>query len=145
MAIESVNPATGERIERYEATSAEQVAAAAAACAEAQRAWAERSFAERAAPLRATARLLREEREALARLMALEMGKPLAQGVAEAEKCAWVCELLRRRRPRASSRPSRSRRDAAQSFVRFEPLGVVLAVMPWNFPSGRCSASPPRR
>ena len=109
MAIESVNPATGERIERYEATSAEQVAAAAAACAEAQRAWAERSFAERAAPLRATARLLREEREALARLMALEMGKPIVQAEAEVEKCAWVVRVLRRPRRGASSRPSRSR------------------------------------
>ena len=133
MAIESVNPATGERVASYDAFSQGQIDAAVRACAAAQPAWAERSFAERAAPLRAAGRLLREEKQALAELMAREMGKPLAQGVAEVEKCAWVCEYYAER-PRASSPTEPVATDAKKSFVCFEPLGIVLAVMPWNFP-----------
>jgi len=97
MAIESVNPATGERLRRFDAMSDAEVGDAVAACAGAQRAWAAEPFEERAVPLRAAARLLRAEREALAREMALEMGKPLAQGVAEAEKCALACEYYAER------------------------------------------------
>jgi succinate-semialdehyde dehydrogenase/glutarate-semialdehyde dehydrogenase len=133
MAIESVNPATGERVASYEAFSQDRIDAAVRACAAAQAAWAERSFAERAAPLRAAARLLRAEKQALAELMAYEMGKPLAQGVAEAEKCAWVCEYYADEAARfLADQPVAT--DAKRSFVCFEPLGIVLAVMPWNFP-----------
>jgi succinate-semialdehyde dehydrogenase/glutarate-semialdehyde dehydrogenase len=133
MALESVNPATGERIEAFEAASAAALDAALASCAKAQAAWAERSFSERAEPLRAAAGRLREEREALARRMALEMGKPFAQGLAEIEKCAWVCEYYAGEAGRFLA-PEPVATDASKSFVCFEPLGVVLAVMPWNFP-----------
>src|SRR4029453_12377049 len=102
MAIESVNPATGELLRRYEAMARDDVGAAVGArhavpaavpaCVAAQRGWAGARFEERARPLRAAAHLLREDSDSLARLMALEMGKPLAQGLAEVEKCAWVCE-----------------------------------------------------
>jgi succinate-semialdehyde dehydrogenase/glutarate-semialdehyde dehydrogenase len=133
MAMESVNPATGERLRSYAAMSPDEVAAAIAACAAAQRGWAAEGFAERAGPLRAAARLLREEREALAREMALEMGKPLAQGVAEAEKCALACDYYAEHAARFLAREPVAT-DASKSFVCFEPLGLVLAVMPWNFP-----------
>jgi len=133
MAIESVNPATGEVIGRFDETAPDAVAAAASACAEAQRAWAEQGFPERARPLRAAARILRDEREALARRMALEMGKPLAQGVAEVEKCAWACEYYADEAARFLA-PEPVATDASKSYVCYEPLGVVLAVMPWNFP-----------
>ena len=94
MAIESVNPATGERARDLRSLlGAGRDRRRRGACAAAQPAWAERSFAERAAPApRRRSGLLREEKQALAELMAREMGKPLAQGIAEAEKCAWVCE-----------------------------------------------------
>jgi succinate-semialdehyde dehydrogenase/glutarate-semialdehyde dehydrogenase len=133
MAIESVNPATGERLRRYEPMSRDEAAAAVAACAAAQRDWAGRGFEARARPLRAAARALRERRDAFAREMALEMGKPLAQGLAEVEKCAWVCEFYAEHAARFLAREAVAT-DAARSFVCYEPLGVVLAVMPWNFP-----------
>jgi succinate-semialdehyde dehydrogenase/glutarate-semialdehyde dehydrogenase len=133
MAIESINPATGERMQTYAAFSEREIDSAVRACAAAQPAWAERSFAERAVPLRAAARLLRDEKQALAELVAREMGKPLAQGVAEAEKCAWVCEFYADEAAGfLADQPVAT--DAKKSFVCFEPLGIVLAVMPWNFP-----------
>jgi succinate-semialdehyde dehydrogenase/glutarate-semialdehyde dehydrogenase len=133
MAIESVNPATGERLRTYAAMSPDELRAAVAACAAAQRAWARTDVAERARPLRAAARILREEADALARLAALEMGKPLAQGRAEALKCATNCEFYADHGARFLAREPVAT-EASKSFVCFEPLGVVLAVMPWNFP-----------
>jgi succinate-semialdehyde dehydrogenase/glutarate-semialdehyde dehydrogenase len=133
MSLRSQNPATGETIREYpEATPAEvAMILAEASCAFAG--WKRTAFAERSARMRAAADRLDERRDALALLMAQEMGKPLAQGRAEAEKCAWVCrhyadhaqELLADREAKT---------DASRSFVAFEPLGPVLAVMPWNFP-----------
>ncbi len=83
--------------------------------------------------MRGAARLLRERKTAYGRTMALEMGKPLAQGEAEAEKCAWACEYYAERAADfLADQPHES--DATRSFVRFDPLGPVLAVMPWNFP-----------
>jgi succinate-semialdehyde dehydrogenase/glutarate-semialdehyde dehydrogenase len=133
MAIESVNPATGELVRSYAAFSQDEIDSAVRACAAAQPAWAELRFEERAAPLRAAARILREEKQALAELMAREMGKPLAQGVSEAEKCAWVCEFYAQEAAGFLA-DELVATDAKKSFVCFEPLGIVLAVMPWNFP-----------
>jgi succinate-semialdehyde dehydrogenase/glutarate-semialdehyde dehydrogenase len=133
MAIESVNPATGERLRTYAAMAPDELRAAVAACAAAQRAWARVDVAERAGPLRAAARILREEADALARLAALEMGKPLAQGRGEVEKCATNCDFYADHGARFLAREPVAT-EASKSFVCFEPLGVVLAVMPWNFP-----------
>ena len=133
MAIESVNPATGERLASYAPMAPDELRAAVAACAAAQRAAARADFAERARPLRAAARVLREEAEALARLAALEMGKPLAQGRAEVEKCAATCDFYAEHAASFLAREAVAT-EASKSFVCFEPLGVVLAVMPWNFP-----------
>ena len=97
------------------------------------RAESETSFDTRAAVLRAAARILREDLSGHARQMALEMGKPISQGEAEAEKCAWVCEYYAENGERFLSAET-IESDAAHSYVRFDPLGPVLAVMPWNFP-----------
>jgi succinate-semialdehyde dehydrogenase/glutarate-semialdehyde dehydrogenase len=133
MTIESINPATGERLETFAETSPPEVERA---LAEAERAfvgWRRRDFAERARLMRGAARLLRERKTAYGRTMALEMGKPLAQGEAEAEKCAWACEYYAEHAADfLADQPHES--DATRSFVRFDPLGPVLAVMPWNFP-----------
>jgi succinate-semialdehyde dehydrogenase/glutarate-semialdehyde dehydrogenase len=83
--------------------------------------------------MRRAGELLRERKEDLARLMALEMGKPLAQGRAEADKCASVCEYYADGAERFLA-PETIETDARKSFVAFQPLGAVLAVMPWNFP-----------
>src|SRR5262245_7956869 len=92
MALQSINPATGEPIERYEEMSAADVDTIVKRSNEAFQAWREKSFAERGNALRATAQILRREAEPLARLMALEMGKPLREGIAEAQKCATCCD-----------------------------------------------------
>ena len=89
MALSSINPATDQPIRVYEEASSEAVATALSAAAAR---WHRVPFSRRAEPLRRAGALLRERREDLVLLMTLEMGKPLAQGRAEADKCAWVCE-----------------------------------------------------
>ena len=89
--MEAVNPATGKTIASYPEHSLAQAAAIADACDAAFASWRRTSFAERARPLRETARLLRERKAGYGRLMSDEMGKLLRDGIAEAEKCAWVC------------------------------------------------------
>ncbi len=87
----------------------------------------------RADRLRAAAALLRERSQSLAELMAREMGKPLAQGRAEAEKCAWVCEYYAEHTA-SFLEPEQIATDATRSYVTYRPLGIVFAIMPWNFP-----------
>ncbi len=133
MFLRSVNPTDGSLIREYAEATPEQVASALVAAARAFESWRRTSFAERASALRRAAVLLRERREELARLMALEMGKPVAQGRAEADKCAWACEHYAEHAERLLA-PEEAPTDASRSYVAFEPLGSVLAVMPWNFP-----------
>ena len=83
--------------------------------------------------MKKTAEILRERKDELAKLMAVEMGKPLKQGVAEVEKCAWACDYYADN-AEAHLAPDIIKTEAAKSYVAFEPLGVVLAIMPWNFP-----------
>jgi succinate-semialdehyde dehydrogenase/glutarate-semialdehyde dehydrogenase len=133
MAIESLNPATGERLATFPEMQPAEVSGIVDAAVRAQREWARAPFAARAAPMRRVAALLKERAQDLARLMALEMGKPLKDGAAEATKCAWACEWAAENAERLLA-PRREESDAGKSYVRFDPLGVVLAVMPWNFP-----------
>jgi succinate-semialdehyde dehydrogenase/glutarate-semialdehyde dehydrogenase len=133
MSIVSTNPATGETIATYETLSNRAVGAAVRASEKAFRAWSGTSFAERAACMRAAAGILRERAAEYALLMAREMGKPLAAGRAEAEKCAWGCDYYAEC-AESFLAPEVVRTDASQSFVAFRPLGAVLAIMPWNFP-----------
>lgn len=133
MSITTINPATGEAIRTYPGMTAGQAAAAVGEAHAAWLAWRGTSFSQRADILTRTAAILRERKEELARLMAVEMGKPLAQGGSEAEKCAWVCEHYARCAETYLA-PEVVRTESAKSYVRFEPLGVILAVMPWNFP-----------
>jgi len=133
MAIESVNPATGELIKTYEEMTPPVVVATIAATHAAWRAWRKTSFTERARPMKKAAAILRERKGEFAKLMALEMGKPLKQGIAEAEKCAVGCDYYAEH-AEAHLAPENVTTDASRSYVAFEPLGVVLAVMPWNFP-----------
>ena len=129
----SINPSNGSLIREYDEATPDEVASALAAAARAFEGWRRTTFAERASVVRRAGALLRERREALARLMALEMGKPVAQGRAEADKCAWVCEHYAEHAERLLA-PEAAPTDASRSYVAFEPLGPVLAVMPWNFP-----------
>jgi succinate-semialdehyde dehydrogenase/glutarate-semialdehyde dehydrogenase len=133
MAITVTNPATGETVRTYDEMTPEQASAAVVEAHQTWLAWRDTSFAERAALMKRTAAILRSRKDELARLMATEMGKPLAQGVAEAEKCAWVCDYYADN-AQAQLAPQNIPTESPESYVLFQPLGVVLAVMPWNFP-----------
>jgi succinate-semialdehyde dehydrogenase/glutarate-semialdehyde dehydrogenase len=133
MAFVSLNPATGKRLRVYREHTSVQVAVAATRAQAAFEDWRRVSFPERARQVRALARALRAQREPLAQLMTSEMGKPIAQARAEVEKCALGCEHFARHAAAflADERPAGSPKN---SRVTFAPLGVVLAIMPWNFP-----------
>ena len=133
MAIASINPANGETLRTFEPHSdAEVERRVALAAAEFPR-WRAVPFGERARRMARAAGLLEEHKQALGRVMTLEMGKPLGAAIAEAEKCAWACRYYAENAERfLADEPVET--DAGRSFVRYQPLGPVLAVMPWNFP-----------
>src|SRR6266571_2471087 len=133
MALASINPSSGEVLESFEEATPAALERVLAHAWQAFLGWRTRTFAERAERLREAARVLRVKKAESARLMALEMGKPVTQGEAEVEKCAWGCEYYAEHAARFLA-PEPRETDAARSYVRFEPLGPVLAVMPWNFP-----------
>ena len=131
--LRSVNPATGKLLHEYDETRANDVEETLKSADRAFAEWRRAGFAERGAALRRASTVLLERKQPLAELMAAEMGKPVAQGRAEVEKCAWVCAFYAESGERFLA-PEPVRSDAKESFVTFEPLGVLLAVMPWNFP-----------
>jgi succinate-semialdehyde dehydrogenase / glutarate-semialdehyde dehydrogenase len=133
MKIISINPANGEILKTYDEMTPEQAAAAVENAHEAWTSWRQTSFAERGRLMKQAGLTLRERKHELAKLMALEMGKPLKQGIAEAEKCAWVCDYYADNADEHLA-PDLIRTEGSKSYVAFEPLGVVFAVMPWNFP-----------
>ncbi len=133
MALQSVNPATGETVRTFDVWDDARIEQALATSAAAAARWRDTAWSERALLLRRTAELLRQEQEAYARLMAVEMGKLLGEARAEIEKCALTCEYFADvGEALLASVPVVT--DAAKSYVRYEPLGTVFAIMPWNFP-----------
>ncbi|MFP5246520.1 MAG: aldehyde dehydrogenase family protein, partial [Thermoanaerobaculia bacterium] len=133
MPIATINPTTNETIATFEAlTSAdiEQRLQRATAAFEVNR---KRTFAERAERMRRAADILEERADEYARTITLEMGKPITAAVAEVKKCAAVCRHYAEHAA-AYLAPEHIATDAQESYVRFDPLGAILAVMPWNFP-----------
>jgi succinate-semialdehyde dehydrogenase / glutarate-semialdehyde dehydrogenase len=133
MAIESINPATAEKLKAYGEMPRATVEDAIDKAHDAFLAWRRLSFDERAQRLHAVAGILRNRSETWARLMAAEMGKPLRDGIAEAKKCADCCDYFADNGAQMLAREPVDT-EAHKSFITFNPLGVVLAVMPWNFP-----------
>src|SRR5437868_1586717 len=131
--MESVNPFNGEIVARYEEMDRDTVKATIEAAHRAHLGWRERSFAEREQPMKRAAELLRDRAREYGRLMALEMGKPLRDGIAEAKKCAIGCDFYAAEAERFLA-PQPVELEGRKAKVVFRPLGVVLAVMPWNFP-----------
>jgi succinate-semialdehyde dehydrogenase/glutarate-semialdehyde dehydrogenase len=131
--MRSINPATGETIGEYPETGPAEVAERLDRAARTFDAWSRTPDATRADLMRRAAAALRDDRDRLARLMTDEMGKPIAAAEAEVDKCALACDYFA---DHAASflAPEPAPSDATRSLVRFDPLGVVLAVMPWNFP-----------
>ncbi|MEK7380299.1 MAG: NAD-dependent succinate-semialdehyde dehydrogenase [Gemmatimonadota bacterium] len=129
----AINPATGQTIAAYEELSTKAMRAVITDAHKAYLHWRKVPVAARAVLLRTTARILRERAEPLAELMAREMGKPLVQGRGEVEKCAWVCEYYAEQ-AEGFLAPEMVATDATRSYVAYRPLGLILAIMPWNFP-----------
>lgn len=133
MAITSINPSTGKTLRHFDALTPEQLETRLALAATAWKNYQEVPLEHRALCMRKLAYLLEEETEDLARLMTLEMGKPIRAARAEAQKCATACRYYAENAAKFLS-PEIIPTEASSSYVRFDPLGVVLAVMPWNFP-----------
>ena len=133
MPITSVNPATGRTIQSYEPHDTDDIELRLARAVTAQAEFRTTSLEQRAAILHRAADELESRAPELARLMTLEMGKPIGAAEAEALKCAWVCRWYADNAARLLA-DEEVATNARHSFVRFEPLGIVLAVMPWNFP-----------
>jgi succinate-semialdehyde dehydrogenase / glutarate-semialdehyde dehydrogenase len=133
MAIASVNPATGKTLKTFEPHSEAEIERRVALGAAEFLRWRRTSWTHRAERMTKAGELLESRKNDWARRMTLEMGKPIGAAVAEAEKCAWTCRFYAENAERfLSDEPAPT--DASRSFVRYDPLGPVLAVMPWNFP-----------
>lgn len=133
MPIASVNPATGETIKTFEPLSEAQIDEKLQRAAETFRVYRLTTFEARESMMMRAAEILETEKNDFARLMTMEMGKPIKGAVGEAEKCAWVCRYYGEN-ARQHLTDKFVDTNAKKSYVRFQPLGPVLAVMPWNFP-----------
>ncbi|MFC1564878.1 NAD-dependent succinate-semialdehyde dehydrogenase [candidate division KSB1 bacterium] len=133
MSIIAENPATGEVIKEYDELTPEETKDAVRRSHEAYLEWKKTSFSERSRLMRKAADVLRENLEEYSRLMTIEMGKPITQARVETEKCAWVCEYYADNAEQFLANETIDT-EASKSYVAYNPLGVVLAVMPWNFP-----------
>lgn len=133
MAFTSHNPATDEMLAQFDELTDEQLEEKLSLAQATFATWSMTAPQDRAALMKKLANVFRAHAKDYGRLASLEMGKPIKQAVAEVEKCAWVCEYYADHAATMVA-PQAVKTDAQESFVRFDPLGAVLAVMPWNFP-----------
>jgi succinate-semialdehyde dehydrogenase / glutarate-semialdehyde dehydrogenase len=131
--MKSVNPATGETLHVYEKHSDKGVEKIINSVDKRWHQWRGTSFHQRSQMMQNLSGLLKSKKEELARLMALEMGKIVREGIAEIEKCAWACEYYAGNAESFLENESIAT-DFSKSYVSYQPLGTILAVMPWNFP-----------
>lgn len=129
----SVNPYTGERIAQYKAFSNREIQDAVELSVETGKIWRKETVNARAALLLNTAEILREDKERFALMITQEMGKSITESRAEIDKCAWVCQYYAENAA-IYLEDEFVETDARRSYVRKQPLGLILAVMPWNFP-----------
>jgi succinate-semialdehyde dehydrogenase / glutarate-semialdehyde dehydrogenase len=133
MAIATINPATGETVRTFQPLSSAEVDAKIQTAHDAFRAHRRTSFADRAAKMRRAAEIIESEKDRLARVMTTEMGKTLKSAGDEALKCAWACRYYADNAEHFLANEEVAT-NAGKSFITYQPMGVVLAVMPWNFP-----------
>jgi succinate-semialdehyde dehydrogenase/glutarate-semialdehyde dehydrogenase len=133
MPIVSVNPATGAVLQSFEPISEDRIDQKLAMAEETFRTYRKTPFADRSKWMLNAAEILESEKEELGKLMTSEMGKPLKSAKEEAAKCAWVCRFYAENAERFLS-DELVQTNASQSYVHYQPLGPILAVMPWNFP-----------
>ena len=133
MAIASINPATAETLREFSALSAQQIEQKLQHAADTFRTYRRTSFADRSRMMVRAAEILESEKQEFGKTMTVEMGKPLKAAIGEAEKCAWVCRYYAENAEHHLA-DQVVETNAKKSYVHFQPLGPVLAVMPWNFP-----------
>ena len=133
MTIASVNPSTGELLKTFEPLSDDQIEEKLQKAADTFRSYRLTAFENRAQMMFRVAEILENEKQAFGKLMTTEMGKPIKAAIGEAEKCAWVCRYYAEN-AQTHLADQVVETNAKRSFVRFQPIGAVLAVMPWNFP-----------
>jgi succinate-semialdehyde dehydrogenase/glutarate-semialdehyde dehydrogenase len=131
--FETENPATGQKGQAYDGHTRAEVREAVVAADRAFKAWRKQSYSERAALMKQAAAVLRRKKGEFAALMTEEMGKPISDGRAEVEKCATACDYFAENAERFLAR-EKIDLGGPEAFVTFEPLGLILAIMPWNFP-----------
>lgn len=131
--MKSINPATGETIQTYENYSEKGVEKIINSVDKTWHSWRSSSFFNRSQLMQNLSSLLKTQKTELARLMAMEMGKVLHEGIAEIEKCAWVCDYYATNAENFHENETIAS-DFSKSFVSYQPLGTILGVMPWNFP-----------
>lgn len=133
MNLVSINPANNKILESHKEISTEKINQIINSSYNTYLEWRNESISYRSKMMRDLAELLKQKKEKLGALMTQEMGKPIKQSIAEAEKCAWVCEYYADNAERFLSKKEIST-DSKKSFISFQPIGLVLAIMPWNFP-----------
>ena len=133
MGIASINPATGETLREFSALTSQQIEQKLQLAASTFRTYRRTSFADRSRMMIRAAEILESEKHEFGRMMTTEMGKPVKSAIGEAEKCAWVCRYYAENAERHLA-DQIVETTAKKSYVRFQPLGPILAVMPWNFP-----------
>ena len=131
--FQSKNPTTEEILATFPELTAEEIQQKLAVAHDTYLQWRGTSFAFRAERMKRLAGIVKAESRQLGEMMVKEMGKPIKQAVAEAEKCAWVCDYYADNAEKILA-PESVASEASESFVRFDPIGPILAVMPWNFP-----------
>ncbi|MEJ2614691.1 MAG: aldehyde dehydrogenase family protein, partial [Ignavibacteriaceae bacterium] len=129
----SINPATGEELKNYPDLKENEIEEILNQSHSTFLGWKNTSFSERAGKMKKAHDILLKRKDEFAKIMTLEMGKPILQSISEIEKCAWVCEYFAENAEEFLSNQE-IKTDASESYVTYQPLGVVLAIMPWNFP-----------
>ncbi len=129
----SINPAMGEELKNYPDMNGNEIDEILNQSHSTFLEWKNTSFSERAKKMKKTRDILLKRKDEFAKIMTLEMGKPILQSVSEIEKCAWVCEYFADNADTFLSNEE-IKTDASESYLTYNPLGVVLAIMPWNFP-----------
>jgi len=135
--FETINPANGKVIRRFRAATRTDVEKSVEKARKAFEKWREIAPSKRAEFLDRAAKMLRSQKDKLGRIITLEMGKTIKESVPEVTKCAWGLEYFAENGPRFLN-PETLKTDATDSYVAFEPLGVIASIMPWNFPLWQC-------
>jgi len=133
MNLISTNPANNKQLKSHKEISVDSINRIINSSYNTYLQWKNKSFSYRSKKMKALAELLNLKKEKLGLLMTQEMGKPIKQSIAEAEKCAWVCEYYANNAEQFLSKRNISTKST-KSFISFQPIGIVLAIMPWNFP-----------